>query len=313
METHIAKSPNDPSRFARPGISFPNARTAFKAFMQALDFCSDDEVLLPAYVGWSPKEGSGVFDPIQQLGVRFRFYRMTRGLRIDLEHLRAQLTTGQPRLLFLIHYFGYPDPCLPEVVALARDQGISVFEDEAHAMFSDWIGGLCGRYGDAAIFSLHKMLPYESGGLLILNEPLDAATAARLRDSPLRQSLERNPLDYDLWQISATRRQNTKSLLELIQPLAGYVDPLFPTLPHGVIPQTLPIVVSSQLRDQLYFALNEDGFGVVSLYHTLIEPLQAADFPDSHWLARHILNLPVHQDLGPGTLQMLVESLAQLV
>ena len=281
--------------------------------MQALDFSSDDEVLLPAYVGWSPKEGSGVFDPIRQLSVRFRFYRMTRGLRIDLEHLRAQLATGRPRLLFLIHYFGYPDPCLPEVVALAREQGILVFEDEAHAMLSDWIGGLCGRYGDAAIFSLHKMLPYESGGLLILNEPFDAATAARLRGSPLRQSLEQSPWDYDLWSIAEVRRQNTQRLLELLWPLGGRVEPLFRQLPDGVVPHTLPVVIVNNPRDELYLQLNKSGYGVVSLYHTLIDPIQESEFPDSRWLSHRILNLPVHQDTSPEVLQAMIAKLEQLL
>ena len=43
--------------------------------------------------------------------------------------------------------------------------------------------------------------------------------------------------------------------------------------------------------------MNENGFGVVSLYHTLIEPLHKPEFCETLWLSKHILNLPVHQDV----------------
>ena len=51
----IAKAAIDSRRFARPAIPFVDARTAFKAFMLAFRFSSEDEVLLPAYVGWSAR------------------------------------------------------------------------------------------------------------------------------------------------------------------------------------------------------------------------------------------------------------------
>ena len=57
--------------------------------------------------------------------------------------------------------------------------------------------------------------------------------------------------------------------------------------------------------------MNAAGFGVVGLYHTLVSELGEAEFPDSHWIARRVLNLPVHQDATPGSLEAMVSELAR--
>lgn len=309
----IAKKARDVHTFARPALSFPDARTAFLAFMQELDLSQDDEILLPAYVGWSSREGSGVFDPVEVIGARFRFYRVTRELAIDVNDVSQKLSSGRVKLLVVIHYFGYPDRNLAKVVAQAHDQGALVLEDEAHALYSDWIGGICGRFGDAAIMSMHKMLPCDSGGLLVINRLPNGVSFERLANSSLQAPLQCSPLDYDLVGISVRRRDNAQRLAQLLQPLTGKADLLHGVLSKGIIPQSLPVLIRDKSRDELYFQLNQRGFGVVSLYHTLIDPISESEFPDSHWLSRRILNLPVHQDVDSNQLIALVAHLVPLL
>lgn len=309
---HITKLALDATNGLRQTFHFANARSAQKAFIHALNLREDDEILLPAYIGWSSREGSGVFDPIVDTGAKYRFYRITRRLHVDLEDLRTQLTTGKPKLLILVHYFGFPDPYIDDIVDLARNSGVYILEDEAHALYSDWIGGACGRFGDAAIMSLHKVLPFQSGGLLILNQT--ARKFAQVIDSSESRSMqERNPQDYDLFGIAATRRNNAMQLLGLLPPLSGRAYPLFSSIPNGVTPQTFPIIISKASRDSIYFAMNDAGYGVVSLYHTLIASIQASAYPDSHWLSKHILNLPVHQDIQPEQLSNMISRLSHLI
>ncbi len=310
---HIGKRAEEPMRFARRSLPFVNARTAFKAFLLSQGLTPADEVLLPAYIGWSAREGSGVFDPVLETGVKFRFYRLDQRLSIDLEDLRRQLRSARPQLLVLIHYFGFPDRNLTQAVTLAREHEVPILEDEAHALYSDWIGGVCGRFGDAAIMSLHKMLPCRAGGLLLMNPSLDQTVVDELNKSDLQTTLDINPWDYDLFAIAAARRANTARLLELIQPLQGKVEPLFPTLPDGVVPQTLPVIINGRSRDELYFELNARGYGVVSLYHTLIRAISPDVFPELHHLARCVMNLPVHQDIQDGQLEGMTSCLGQLL
>lgn len=297
----------------RPILSFFNARSAFKAFLSSLQFTSEDEVWLPAYIGWSSREGSGVFDPIEEVGVRYRFYRLDENLQIDLDYLRDMFRRRRPRLLVLIHYFGFPDLNLHAVVELAKSYDVLILEDEAHALYSDWIGNICGRYGAAAIMSLHKMLPFQSGGILQLNEGDDTRVTDVLHNSLDKLPLEHNLLDYDLVGIAHARRNNANKLLELLQPMNGAVVPLFTSLPKGVFPQTLPVRINGRSRDELYFELNARGFGVVSLYHTLIAEISFDDFPESHSLAKNILNLPVHQDIKIAQLEAMIAELKTLL
>lgn len=303
----IPKTALATDNFARPYRPYANARTAFAAFLRALDFQPGEHVLLPAYVGWSAREGSGVFDPVEQLGLAASFYRLDRRLQIDLEHLHRQLRTRRVKLLVLIHYFGHVDPSYAAAVDLARQQGSWVLEDEAHAMLTDLNGGTSGRLGDASIFSLHKLLPVAGGGLLLVPE----RHRELLERAPDGQAAT-GPWLYDLAAIAECRRRNARCLAELLPPLAEHLEPLWDSLAPGEVPQTFPVVIKQASRDDLYQRLNAAGFGVVSLYHTLISQIAQDEFPDAHFLSRRILNLPIHQDVSAAHLVALVEQLGAL-
>lgn len=303
----IQKVAREP-RFLRPQLAFESARMSFEAFLRAANPDGRQFVLLPAFIGWSAREGSGVFDPIRNLGLSYKFYPMTDDLRIDLDRLADLLRRHPVRVLVLIHYFGYVDPAYEQAVELARQAGALILEDEAHAMLSDLVGGVCGRAGDAAIFSLHKMLPVQSGGRLLFNSPDHPLLAAVAEAAALDCAVG---LDYDLAEIARLRVENARRVERLLPALEGVIDPLWPGLPEGTVPQTYPVLVRSGSRDELYFRLNHAGYGVVSLYHTMVAELDAATFPAAHRLARRILNLPVHQDACPEQIETMVAELGR--
>jgi dTDP-4-amino-4,6-dideoxygalactose transaminase len=291
-----------------PGRSFephPNARGALLRYLRECRLERGETILLPAYVGWSPREGSGIFDPVRELELGYAFYRLDESLAIDLGSLREAIAPGNARVLLLVHYFGHIDPAYAEAVALARGAGLRIVEDEAHAMLSDLVGAACGRLGDVCLYSLHKLLPMNSGGMLVRNN-LEAA-AGRPAPGEDAGALWR----HDLAAIAAGRRQNARRLYGLLGPLREDVEPLWGPPAEGEVPQTLPVRLLRANRDAVYHGMNRDGFGVVSLYHTLIEPIAPAAFPDAHRLARRILNLPVHQDILPEHLDAMAAVLKQ--
>jgi dTDP-4-amino-4,6-dideoxygalactose transaminase len=221
-------------------------------------------------------------------------------LRIDLESFAAQLASHPVRVVVLIHYFGYLDPNYVRAVELARAAGATVLEDSAHAMLTDLVGGGCGRLGDASIYSLHKMFPTPSGGMLVQN-----GGTPNTDSSPA--DLHFPFWSYDLLGISERRRANAQQLTELLQPLSSHVEPLWPILGRSEVPQTYPVLIHGLSRFDLYLAMNEAGHGVVSLYHTMIEQLNPVDYPDAHQIASTILNLPVHQDTSADALRSMVD------
>lgn len=299
----VPKTATEVTAFHRPSLSFANARSALGAVFKGLGVPDRGGVLLPSYIGWSPREGSGVFDPVRQLEAPYWFYSVNRNLRFDPKEIARMIRLRRPRVLLLIHYFGWPDPSAAEAAKAAQAEGVAVVEDEAHAMYSDLVGGVCGRYGDAAVFSLHKMLPVTDGGLLMLNRHDLAVPEGRNGGNDRLGG-------YDLAQIARVRIRNAQVLTRLISRLSPAAKPLWDDLPEGVVPQTFPIVLESEYRDRVYDIMNANGLGVVSLYHTMISEMSQDEFADAHWLSRHILNLPVHQDVREEDLAPLVQHLS---
>jgi dTDP-4-amino-4,6-dideoxygalactose transaminase len=308
----ISKIASRSDSYRRRIYDFPNARSAFRAALLALGMKRGfDEVLLPAYVGWSSREGSGVMDPIRELGLKPLFYRMTSHLRIDVDDLCLRLTTSRARVLVLIHYFGFPDPEYKRVCQLAREHGLIVVEDEAHSMLSDLVGGVCGRLGEFSIMSLHKLLPVPQGGLLVVNNVVEHTTAGAFQLLRNQSPGSIDFCEYDTFSIAKQRRRHAARIVELLAHVPQ-VELLMP-LSDGVVPQTLPIVLKSGCRDSVYHQLNSDGFGVVSLYHTMVPEINEVEYPDAHWLAKRVLNLPVHQDINPDLLAPMVDRLSDLL
>lgn len=311
VPVEIPKKPESPGIFLRPLVPFRAAREGFRAFLEATGFAESGTVLLPAYVGWSSREGSGVFDPVRETGARWSFYPVGEDLSIDLKALAGLLADRGPYLLVLIHYFGYPAIGASAASRMVRRTGGVVLEDEAHALLTDWIGGVTGRLGDAAIFSFHKMLPTSSGGGLALASGAAPALVERLSNWPTRKPLPLDPLGYDLKAIARVRRGNAAELAKLLAPLSSHLEPLFAMAPPGVVPQTFPVLVKRGSRDDLYTEMNGAGFGAVSLYHTMIPEIEPERYPVSHALSKRILNLPVHQDIPTGGLDVMTRWLSK--
>jgi hypothetical protein len=123
-------------------------------------------------------------------------------------------------------------------------------------------------------------------------------------------SLASRLLSYDWDAIGAARRRNFLSLTALLRaiPECGVkFELMWPELDDYDVPQSLPIRIIGPARDQVYARMNEDGFGVVSLYHTLIGEVRK-DFVGLNHISRHITNFPVHQDVNVADFATMVAS-----
>lgn len=118
--------------------------------------------------------------------------------------------------------------------------------------------------------------------------------------------------DYDFGEIARKRTDNYLILDRMIRD-KKYEDFFVPLKQDAAIknavPQSYPVLIKSGNRDKIYEIMNSAGFGVVSLYHTLIPELQTDEFEESRKVSKYILNLPVHQDVEPKYYGMLLERL----
>jgi len=308
----IDKSATNINHFRRLIRFFKNARTGFFYFLDKLNFEENEIILLPSYIGWSPYEGSGVFDPVSESKLPFEFYKLNDKLHIDMVHLKKILNTYNVKVFVIIHYFGYIDPNYLKIIELVREKGSLILEDQAHSMYTDLIFGSTGRKGDVSIFSLKKMLPINFGGALIANEESEHL----INDIEISNESVPSPWQYDLWAIAMKRRNNAELYSQLIQQLSPVIQPFYIDLPDNIVPVAYPIYINTptrEYRDHLYTELNAAGFGVSTLYHTLITPIKYKDFPISHEISNHIMHLPVHQDLGKSQIVKMIYFIESLL
>ena len=294
--TNIFKGASSPAKFRTPALFYNSAREGFGDFLASRERGEGDGVLLPAFVGWSPREGSGVFDPVKEAGLPFGFYEPNADLTIDLGRLEAALATGRWRVLVLIHFWGRTEPHLSETKALAAKYDAILVEDLAHGFFSA-ARGAAGWAGSVNLFSLHKMFPFPDGGMLTYRD-----SSLLKGQQETRPDLARAVLSYDTMAISEARRTNFQRLLERLTALPGAgteFELLWPELAPLDVPQSLPVRILNGRRDQIYSAMNGEGYGMTSLYHTLVAEL-VGSYPEMQALASSVTNFPVHQECDPA-------------
>jgi len=95
----------------------------------------------------------------------------------------SRLVTRRTRVVIAIHEFGYVDTSFPGQCEEWQARGIAVLEDCAYAAGIRVGCASAGDYGDAALFSLPKIIPANAGGLLRTQAPfrlpaMDAAKAS---------------------------------------------------------------------------------------------------------------------------------------
>lgn len=256
------------------------------------------KVFLPGYIGWSPKEGSGIFDPISKLDdVEVDYYKMTSDLCINYDDLlnRISKLNTCKFVVLIVNYFGFIDSNIGQVCNLIRNHSGWIVEDNAHGFFTYHFAEK--TFSDATFFSLHKMFPFIKGGSLLINS--DKLTGLIYKGSNTVPP-DINPWLYDLGKIAEVRKSNYIILDKIIKEME--CDKYFVPLRtqdsiKNVVPQTYPIKIITGNRDKIYELMNNSGYGIVSLYHTLIESLRSKEYQESYDLSRCILNLPVHQDV----------------
>jgi len=89
---------------------------------------------------------------------------------ISIDEVRKKITP-KTRAIIALHFAGYPFN--PELVTLAKEKGIALIEDTAHAIGGSVDGKMCGTLGDAAAFSFfaNKNLPIGEGGMFVSSNP----------------------------------------------------------------------------------------------------------------------------------------------
>ena len=299
----IAKKQTDTGQDAFNWAYFNSARAGLKRILQNREL-RGKKILLPAYIGYSTREGSGVFDPIRETKTSYIFYKMDASLNIDIEDIKLKIRDNKNSILLIIHYFGFLDKMLVEIKNYAKKYDMIIIEDFAHAFFTFWTNPV--RDFDFGIFSIHKLFPLPAGGMVMSRK--------RIRSARGEHAGKYDLFNYDMGAIIRRRIENYNYLLKkLRQKAVSYNITILKKRLNGAVPQSFPILLSTtELRDRLYFEMNKKGYGVVSLYHMLIHEV-GNSFTSEKIVSGKILNLPVHQDAEIKILDGMVDIMLRVV
>jgi dTDP-4-amino-4,6-dideoxygalactose transaminase len=324
------------------------ARNGLYHGLSALGIGSGDAVLMPAY-----HHGVEV-EAVRHTGATVEMYRVTRDMTADLDDARRLARQGRRvRVLYLIHYAGFPQP-VEEARALCRERGLYLVEDCALALFSrDPSGRPLGAGADLSLFCLYKTLPVPHGGIAVANCPLPSPSAAPLGATlhhlggSLLENLEisgglaaralrrgvqlmsRSVVDkvvpkvqtgtqhlrpaelplgahpivramlrtVDAERIATRRRHNYSRLLaQLGEQRAVPAGPL----PEGAVPLFFPLAVSDRRR--ALAELSARQVDAIDFWSVGDRAANDPRFGDVRWLRRHVIEIPIHQDLDDAAI-----------
>jgi dTDP-4-amino-4,6-dideoxygalactose transaminase len=144
--------------------AFCVARSGIYHLFRALNLTPADSVLVPDY--YSGNEVGAM----AATGASLVHYPILRNFEPDLQALTQLIQNRRPRVVYVIHYLGWPQP-MREITALCRRFNCILVEDCALAMLSAWEDHPLGTLGDYSVFCLYKSLPVPNGGLLVQNTP----------------------------------------------------------------------------------------------------------------------------------------------
>lgn len=160
-----------------------------------LDIREGDEVILPAFTFVSTANAFAL------RGARPVFADIRADtLNID-EHRIEELLTPRTRAIVVVHYAGVACEMDP-IVALARERGIPVIEDNAHGLFGRYRGRPLGSFGELTTLSFHetKNVTCGEGGSLLVNDASLAERAEILREKGTNRSrFFRGQVDKYTW------------------------------------------------------------------------------------------------------------------
>jgi dTDP-4-amino-4,6-dideoxygalactose transaminase len=258
----------------------------------------------------------------------------------------ARRLTSRTRAVMPVHYASYPAD-LDAVYAFAREHGLRVIEDAAHAFGCRHGGKLIGSFGDIACFSFDgiKNITSGEGGAIVSR---DKAVLDRVRDARLlgvEHDTERRFSGERSWEFDVSAqgyRYHMSNLCAAIGSvqlgrLAGEFAPkrqalarayrarliamplvtLFETDPAAVVPHILPVRIGGGQRDHARKQLLAHGIQT-GIHYKPNHLLQffgggAVSLPCAELLYHELLSLPLHPGMELQDVEHVVDTLASVL
>lgn len=229
-----------------------------------------------------------------------------------------------------VHLYGHPAP-MDQIMAIAREHGLWVFEDAAQAHGATWDGQQVGAFGQAGMYSLYptKNMTSGEGGMVSCDSAEYARGVRLLRNQGMETQYANEVAGFNnrMTDIHAAigrvqlgklagwtaRRQQLASFFDAH--LSGVVTPVVRERATHVYHQyTVRIEgATAAERDSFATALREEHLVGCGVYyptpvHRLPTFAAEVDLPVTERLAAQVLSLPVHPSVSDEDRDRIVEA-----
>lgn len=148
------------------GVATNSGTAALHMALQNLNLSKDDEVIVPSFTFVSTAHA------VKYVGATPVFADIEKStLTIDPDSIASNITE-RTKAIIVVHYGGHSSR-MDEILKIAKDRGISVVEDCAHAAGAEYKNKKLGTLGDFSAFSFHavKNLATGDGGMVVSKNP----------------------------------------------------------------------------------------------------------------------------------------------
>jgi len=319
---------------ARHAVAVSSGSAALHLALLAADVAPGSEVILPSLTHVACPQA------VLAVGGQPEFCDVEiETATLDLDHVE-RLITPRTRVIMPVDYGGFP--CrMDELLGLAREHGLMVVEDAAHAFGSTYGGRPIGSLGDLTCFSFDaaKNITCAEGGAVTTNdedlaERIRRARNLGVRDDSWHRRDARRPWQYEatgvgvrchlsdvhaaiglaqlnrLDEIRGRKRELLRSYhgglagLDGLTPVAGDIDSACPLL--------CTVRIAGGRRDALADRLARDGIQAwVHFPPCHLQPAFAPfsrPLPATEQLHGELLTLPLHVELSDADVDRVVSS-----
>ena len=263
--------------------------------------------------------------------------------QINPEAIREAIT-DKTRAIVPVHLFGQCAP-IEEVMAIAKEHNLMVFEDTAQAIGADYTfsdgsvhrAGTIGNMGATSFFPSKNLGCMGDGGALFTNDD-DLAHRARMvanhgqSKQYYHDSIGVNSrLDSTQAAILRIKLRHLNHYNAARQSAASYYDAAFANIPELLTPSRAAhsthvfhqytLRLTNGKRDELVAFLKERNIPAMIYYpvplhqqKAYIDPRYEADhFPVTNMLCEQVFSLPMHTELTEEQLERITRAVAEFV
>ena len=187
--------------FQRPVVCVATGTAALQLSLQAIDIQPGDEVLVPALTfvaSFQAISGAGATPIACDVDEETLF--------IDIKDAANKMTRRTKAIMPVYYAGGYGD--VQGLMELARDSGIRVIDDAAHAFGSKRKGSLIGSFGDISCFSFDgiKNITSGEGGCIVSDDPEVIQKVKDARLLGIESDTENRLSGKRSWQFNVSRQ-----------------------------------------------------------------------------------------------------------